>query len=88
MNLTWRGFALNYSFLYTGERYSRQENISYYKMQPWYTHDLSLMKQIALGRWNLRAMLEVNNLLGQDYEIVSNYPMPGRFFRVTLAAER
>lgn len=88
VNLTWRGFALNYSFLYTGERYSRQENISYYKMQPWYTHDLSLMKQIALGHWNLRAMLEVNNLLGQDYEIVSNYPMPGRFFRVTLAAER
>ena len=88
LNVTWMGFALNYSFLYTGERYSRQENISYYKMQPWYTHDLSLMKQIPLGRWNLRTMLEVNNLLGQDYEIVANYPMPGRFFRVTIAAER
>lgn len=87
LNITWRGWALNYSFLYVGERYSRQENIAYYKMQPWYTHDLSLMKQFYLGNWNMRAMLEVNNLLGQDHEIVSNYPMPGHFIRVTLAAE-
>lgn len=87
LNITWQGWALNYSFLYVGKRYSRQENISYYKMQPWYTHDLSLMKQFYLGNWNMRAMLEVNNLLGQDYEIVANYPMPSHFVRVTLAAE-
>ena len=56
-------------------------------MQPWYTHDLSLMKQFYIGNWNMRAMVEVNNLLGQDYEIVTNYPMLGHFIRVTLAAE-
>ncbi len=87
LNITWNGWALNYSFLYVGERYSRQENIAYYKMQPWYTHDLSLMKQFSLGNWNMRTMLEVNNLLGQDYEIVSNYPMPGQIIRFTVAAE-
>lgn len=87
LNLTWNGWALNYSFLYIGDRYSRQENIAYYKMQPWYTHDMSLMKQFAVANWNLRAMLELDNVLGQDYEIVTNYPMPGRIVRVTLAAE-
>ena len=35
----------------------------------------------------LRALLEINNLLSQDYDVILNYPMPKRNFRVTLTAE-
>ncbi|MGP1362730.1 MAG: TonB-dependent receptor plug domain-containing protein [Bacteroides sp.] len=87
LNVTWQGWALNYSFLYVGERYSRQENIAYYKMQPWYTHDMALTKQFSIATWKMRAMIELNNVLGQDYEIVPNYPMPSQVFRLTLSAE-
>lgn len=87
LGLNWRGWGLNYSFLYVGARYSRQENIPYYKMQPWYTHDLSVHKRFNLGEWNFRCMLEVNNVLGEAYEIITNYPMPKQFFRLSVSAE-
>ena len=31
--------------------------------------------------------LDVNNVLDQDYEVITNYPMPGRNFVLTLSAE-
>lgn len=86
-NAQWRGWALNYSWIYVGERYNQQENIRYNYTQPWYTSDLSLSKDLRLGRVSLRAMLEVNNLLSQDYDVILNYPMPKRNFRVTITAE-
>lgn len=86
-NIHYAGWSLSYSFLYVGDRYSRQENIPYYRMQPWYSHDISLQKQFKVGEWNFRAMAEVNNVLGDDFEIIMNYPMPKQMYRVTLAAE-
>ena len=32
-------------------------------------------------------MLDVNNVLDQDYEVIVNYPMPGRNYAVTLSVE-
>ena len=84
-------YGLNYSFVYIGERYSQQENIVYNYVQPWYTHDVSLY-----GEWQLRANqdkqpiwlkanVEINNLLGQDFEVIQNYPMPKQNVRCTIA---
>jgi len=86
-NVQWRGWGLNYSWIYVGERYNQQENIRYNYTQPWYTSDVSLSKDLRLGRITLRALLEVNNLLSQDYDVILNYPMPKRNFRITLTAE-
>ena len=87
-------YGLNYSFIYVGKRYSQQENTVYNYVQPWYTHDLSIY-----GEWKisidqrpmtndqiwLKANLEINNLLGQDYEVIQNYPMPKQNIRCTLS---
>ena len=70
-----------------GERYNQQENIRYNYTQPWYTSDLSVSKDLRLGRVGLRALLEVNNLLSQDYDVILNYPMPKRNYRITLSVE-
>ena len=78
-------YGLNYSFIYVGERYSQQENIVYNYVQPWYTHDLSVYGEWGIKRWWLKANLEINNLLGQDYEVIQNYPMPKQNVRCTLA---
>ena len=80
----YRGWNLNYSFIYTGERYNAQENIHANYEQPWYTHDASLIKDFNIGRVGCRVGLEVNNIFDQDYEVILNYPMPGRNYKVTL----
>ena len=78
-------YGFNYSFICVGERYSQQENTVYNYVQPWYTHDLSLYGEWCISRYWLKANIEINNLLGQDYEVIQNYPMPKQNIRCTLA---
>lgn len=87
VNAQWRGWSLNYSWIYVGERYNQQENIRYNYTQPWYTSDLSLSKDFSIGKVTLRGLIEVNNLLSQDYDVILNYPMPKRNYRFTLTVE-
>ena len=87
VNASWRGWGLNYSFIYVGERYNQQENIVYNYTQPWYTSDLSVSKDFRLGSVGLRVLAEINNLLSQDYDVIANYPMPKRNFRFTFTVE-
>lgn len=87
VSLFYKGWGLNYSFIYTGERYNQQENIPRNHTQPWYTSDLSLQKSFAIGTRTLKLTAEINNLLGQDYDVVLNYPMPKTNFRLTASVE-
>ena len=84
VNATWKEWNLNYSFIYVGSRYNQQENIRYNYTQPWYTSDISVSRDTKINRVNLRALVEINNLLSQDYDVILNYPMPKRNWRVTL----
>lgn len=83
----YKDWTLNYSFIYTGERYSQSDNIVYNHVQPWYTHDVSLVKKFRFKDMNFKATLEVNNLFDQDYEVIFNYPMPKRNYRFSLVVE-
>lgn len=80
----WKGWSLNYSFIYTGERYEAVANIPENYAQPWYTHDLSLSKEFQFRKLSFRATAEVNNLLNQQYEVVQCYPMPGTNFKIKV----
>lgn len=80
-------YGFNYSFIYVGERYSQQENIIYNYVQPWYTHDLSIYGEWQIRPVWLKANVEINNLLGQDYEVIQNYPMPKQNVRCIVAVK-
>ena len=83
----WQRLKLNYSFIYVGERYHNSSNIAANYEQPWYTHDISGSYEMKLVTTLVKATLEVNNLLNQQYEVICNYPMPGRNFKVILSFE-
>ena len=87
VNASWHGWGLNYSWIYVGARYNQQENIRYNYTQPWYTSDLSLSRDLRFNRVNCRVLLEVNNLLSQDYDVILNYPMPKRNYKITFTVE-
>lgn len=86
-NATWHGWGANYSWIYVGARYNQQENIRYNYTQPWYTSDISLSKDFTVNGIKLRGLVEINNLLSQDYDVILNYPMPKRNYRFTLTVE-
>ncbi|WP_027380369.1 TonB-dependent receptor [Chryseobacterium daeguense] len=82
----YRNWSFNYSFIYVGERYDvNQNNIQYNYIQPWYTHDLSVQRKINWKSHQFKASFEVNNIFNQYYDVVLNYPMPGRTFKLIVS---
>ena len=87
IGLSYKDWNLNCSFLYAGERYDEQENILYNHMEPWYTSDLSLRYQFMVYSSKFIVQANINNVLDQDYEVIVNYPMPGRNYTLSLTVE-
>lgn len=86
-SLSYRSWQLNYSFIYVGERYHSSANIPEDYEQPWYTHDMTIIKNFKIKKTGLRIAGEINNLFSQDYEVVLNYPMPKRNYKISLTVE-
>ena len=80
----YRTWQLNYSFIYTGERYTVSANIPENKVQEWYTHDLSVNKNFDWKQNTFSLTAELNNFMNQQYDVVKNYPMPGTNIRLIL----
>ena len=78
---------LNYSFIYAGERYHNSSNIRENHEQPWYTHDLTTGKTFRYRKLTCKLSAEVNNLFNQYYDVVQNYPMPGRNYKLIFKVE-
>lgn len=84
VGVDWKEFGLNYSFVYTGERYESVANIPENYAQPWYTHDITAYYNWSLKKCALRLSADVNNIFNQQYEVVQCYPMPGTNFKIKL----
>ncbi|MFB9052985.1 TonB-dependent receptor domain-containing protein [Formosa undariae] len=80
----YKAFQFNYSFIYTGSRYSQKANIASNYLEPWYTHDLSANYTFQELKNPIQIGVEVNNLLDQQYDVIKNFPMPGRSYRFTI----
>jgi len=75
---------LSYSFLFSGKRYMLGQNISDNRLDSYSDHSLSAGRDFKIRNVTASLNVEVLNLLNKNYEIVKNFPMPGRSFRVTV----
>lgn len=75
---------LSYTLIWSGVRYNNGYNDTPYRMNGYTDHGISIMRSFPthLGKFTLSG--EALNLGNKNYEIVKNYPMPGRSFRATL----
>ncbi|MBW1653873.1 TonB-dependent receptor [Flavobacterium quisquiliarum] len=88
LNAGYETWNFNYSFIYVGKRYNGNvNNIKVNEVQPWYTHDLAVQKSFLFNKYKLNATVEVNNAFNQQYEVIYNYPMPGRTFKFIIGFE-
>lgn len=78
---------LSYSFIYAGERYTESANTKWNKVLAWYTHDVSLGRNLKVYNQNCKITVEVNNIFNQQYEVVSRYPMPGTNLKFIFRAK-
>lgn len=75
---------LSYSFLFSGKRYMLGQNIRENRLDGYSDHSLSASRELQLCHVNTSLSVEVLNLLNKNYEIVKNFPMPGRSVRATI----
>jgi vitamin B12 transporter len=76
-----------YATLYSGHRYVTGQNLADNDLPGYLDHSISAEHDFKIRGvvFNLRG--EVLNLLNENYEIVRNFPMPGRSYRVGVKFE-
>lgn len=75
---------LSYSFLFSGKRYMLGQNISENRLDSYSDHSFSANRNFKIRNITASLTLEVLNLMNRNYEIVKNFPMPGRSVRATV----
>ena len=72
----WKGYMLNPRWVFKSGRTD-----SYGELANWNTLDISLSKCFEIKKsLSISVCLSAKNLLNNEYELVSGYPMPGRSF--------
>ncbi len=84
-SLGFHQLQLAYTLIWSGTRYSNGYNDTAYRMEGYTDHSLSLQQSFSTRLGQLTLIGEALNLAGRNYEIVRNYPMPGRSYRLTLS---
>ncbi|MEA4918271.1 TonB-dependent receptor plug domain-containing protein [Proteiniphilum sp.] len=83
LQLPW--LDVGYTLLWSGERYSNNYNGKEFRMKGYSDHALSVSRDFPTCFGSIDLQLEALNLLDKNYEIVRNYPMPGRSFRINAS---
>ena len=76
---------LSYSFLFSGKRYTQGENITENRMESYSDHSISVGRELTIRKINTSIHIEVLNIANNNYEIIKNFPMPGRSVRATFS---
>ena len=75
------------NLLYSGEFYSNGYNGPEYRMPSYYEVGCSLWREFTVKSFDISLKAEAINLTDSRYELVRNYPMPGRQLRFTVTLE-
>ena len=75
------------NLLYSGEYYCNGYNGPQYYMPSYYELGCSLWRTITIKSFDISLKAECINLTDARYELVRNYPMPGRQFRISATIE-
>ncbi|MCK9311133.1 MAG: TonB-dependent receptor [Bacteroidales bacterium] len=76
-----------YAILYSGHRYVTGQNLAENDLAGYTDHSISVERTFEVCGQTLNLRSEVLNLLDKNYEIVRNFPMPGRSYRFGIKFE-
>ncbi|PKL85043.1 MAG: hypothetical protein CVV22_09890 [Ignavibacteriae bacterium HGW-Ignavibacteriae-1] len=84
MFVTYSDFVLGNTFNYSSFAYSLRDNNHSSIIDNYLIYDVSLTKKFNFEQYSFQLRLDVKNLFDTEFEIIKNYPMPGRIFRASL----
>ena len=74
-------FSLIGSWDYVSHRHTLSFNTAESALPHYLVLNLGLSRDVSMGTFWVSGRLDVNNLLDESYQVVRNYPMPGRSVR-------
>lgn len=77
-------FYLTYSAQASGKRYRYKQNTESGELPAYMEHNLLLGKDFSYKKLGFKTSFQVQNIFDKQYEIVKNYPMQGRNFKIAL----
>ncbi|MCX7879584.1 MAG: TonB-dependent receptor plug domain-containing protein [Ignavibacteria bacterium] len=72
---------------YISSRFSLPDNSSTSKLNPYFIFNIGLSKDLKLAGFKLNFNFEISNLFDESYQIILNYPMPGRMILFNTSVE-
>lgn len=78
---------VGYSLVWSGERYRLPQNIKSNKVDAYADHSFWISRKWELAAFALTSKFEALNVIGDNYEIIRYYPMPGRSFRLSAVID-
>lgn len=87
--LQWTNPVVNvgYSVVWSGKRYFLGDNVAANALDGYSDQSIQLEKSIQHAGMVYRIQAEVLNVAGHNYQVVRNFPMPGRSWRLTLSIQ-
>lgn len=91
LGLEWKRLQLSYTLLCVGSRYALGQNTEDNRLDAYCDHGLSVSWHFSPERLKhpcrFRLQLDALNLSDRHYEVIRNYPMPGRQFQGKISME-
>ncbi len=75
------------NLVFVGDRYQLAENKPEYLLEGYVDQSVTLAKKIPLRYGALKLQAQVLNIFDVQYEVVSNYPMMGRNYKIKMIYE-
>ncbi len=83
--LKWKTWGLNSNLIYSGYRYSLNQNIYANYLAPFTDINIGISKSVLLNeRHEFLLNIKAMNILNKNYEVIRSYPMPGRYYQLNL----
>lgn len=80
----YKKWSAGYSILFSGKRYALGENNSSNELPGWNTQDLYVSRKLNVGNTGAILKGEINNIFNENYDVIQYYPMPGRYYKLSI----
>lgn len=84
LHISRKTYTLGTSLRYTGERFTTADNAPSGRLDDYLLVDLFVSKTMQLKNLKGNIKFSIKNLMDKQYQIIANYPMPGRAYYIHL----
>ncbi|MEX1001527.1 MAG: TonB-dependent receptor [Crocinitomicaceae bacterium] len=85
LSIAFKGYKITTNLLYTGKRYTLNENIPSNQLNAFTDWNIGVEKTFSFKKnRKLGIHLRMMNVLNKNYEVIRSFPMPGRYYQFTL----